>query len=97
MESGFLQRTQNKPELQDVASDLCSFTLDNSFYNLQGLYDDTGYYSSDVVALPQWKVVFNFCKPFKPLDTNCDDNTIAALISMVDANKTVCYKFGEKV
>ena len=80
-----------------MASDLCSFTVDNSFYNLQGLYDNTDYYSSDIVTLPGWKVVFNFCKPFKPLNTNCDDNTIAAVVDMVDSNNTLCFKFAEKV
>lgn len=73
-----------------MASDLCSFTVDNSFYNLQGLYDNTGHYSSEIVTLTdfnKWKVVFNFCKPIKPLDTNCDDDTIAAVVSMVDPNK----------
>ena len=91
VESGFLQRTQNKPELQDFASDTCSFTVDNSFYNLQGLYDNTGFYSSDFKDYPNWKIVFNFCKPFKTLDTNCDDNTIAALINLNEPNGFVCY------
>ena len=92
--SGFLQRTQNKPELQVSASDLCAFTVDNSFYSLSGLYDSNGYYESDFKDYPKWKVVFNFCKPFKPLDTNCDENSIAAMVSTV--NGTVCYKFASK-
>jgi len=89
-----LQRAQNKPELQDVGSDTCSYSVDNSFYNLLALKLTDGYYSSSGFKdFPNRKIVFNFCEPFKPLDTNCDDNTIAALIDLNEPSGTVCYKY----
>ena len=89
-----MQRAQNKPELQDVGSDTCSYSVDNSFYNLLALKLTDGYYSSSGFKdFPNWKIVFNFCEPFKPLDTNCADNTIAALINLNEPSGTVCYKY----
>jgi hypothetical protein len=35
------------------------------------------------------RVVFNFCNPFKSLNTNCPEGTFAALL--IDANSTVCH------
>ncbi len=98
----FLQA--QRPQLeQKINTDVCTYVAAGSFYNLNGIYNKTGYvrlldyiryfyryYESNVKDLPNWKVVFNFCKAIKPLNTNCPDDTFAGLIN-TNANSTECY------
>ena len=100
----FLQA--QRPQLeQKINTDVCTYVAAGSFYNLNGIYNKTGYvythlldyiryfyryYESEVKDFPNWKVVFNFCKAIKPLNTTCPDDTFAGLIN-TNGNSTECY------
>ena len=53
------------------------------------------YYESEVKGLPNWKVVFNFCKAIKPINTNCPNDTFAGLVN-TNSNVTECYTLSKQ-
>jgi len=53
------------------------------------------YYESEVKDMPNWKVVFNFCKAIKPINTNCPNDTFAGLVN-TNSDVTECYTLSKQ-
>jgi len=45
--------------------------------------------------MPNWKVVFNFCKAITPINTNCPNDTFAGLVN-TNTNVTECYTLSKQ-